>query len=120
MTCVFAAVARSGDRATTEDCFRALAKAASRLVQPREERFAKKSRDAATLSASANIFWGKAQSQVTSQAARLNVSFGVSDASSAPMKVACVTRWPASIDAEVSARINRCNGSPLGSSGRSQ
>ena len=74
----------------------------------------------ATLLPSAVFGWAKTQSQPTSQVARLKVSFGDSADTSEPMKAAWVVRWPTSIDAEVSARISSCNGSPLGSSGRSQ
>ena len=64
--------------------------------------------------------WANAHSQATSQVPRLNVSFGDRADRSEATNVACFARWPASMEADVSARISSCSGSPSGRSGRSQ
>ena len=96
MTCVFG-----------PHCFSAEANAASRLVQPSELRFARKSRAAATLPVSVAVDFANAQSQVTSQVARFAVSFGDSDANIEAITAVCAARCDASIEAEVSARISK-------------
>src|SRR4051812_16301805 len=94
--------------------------ALSRSVQPSDLRLAKVSRIVVRLLDVAETGFSKIQSQFTSHAATLIVSFSVNALNSDASSAFCVARWPWSIDADVSARINSRSGSLLGTSGRSQ
>ena len=79
---------------------------------------ARKSRALPTFSGVAGVGVPKANSVATSVTARSKLSFGVSAVSSAPASAACVRRWPASMDADVSHQTTSDSGASLATRSR--